>query len=123
MVVGEFLRGAAADRDPWNCSTMAADWCVMLGHPDFAEEWREVTDPEECTTIASYGLVDLWDIGIGDSLPVVSEPYRAGDIGVIEVLNLQAGAICVGDKWAIRNDRGMVFLSGAHLAVIKAWRP
>lgn len=120
ICLGEFLRDRAARTAPWNCSTLAADWCMTRGHTDFAAAWRDITDPVDCETTARDGLVHLWDIGIGDALPVVTD-LSPGDIGVVSLGSLEAGAIWTGSKWAIQTPRGTHF--AANLAVIKAWRP
>jgi len=118
--LGDFLRDHAASAAPWNGSTLAADWCIALGHPDFAAAWRDITDPAECEATAQDGLSALWVIGIGDALPAVTD-LEPGDIGVVSLGPLEAGAIWTGTRWAIRTPRGMHFSS--DLTVIKAWRP
>lgn len=120
MQLGDFLLDHAAQAAPWNCSTLAADWCMALGHRDFAAAWRGITDPVDCEATAEGGLVHLWDIGIGDALPVVTD-LQPGDIGVVSLGPLEAGAIWTGLKWAIRTPRGMHF--SPEVTVIKAWRP
>ena len=121
MTLGDFLRGVGPG--PWNCSTMAADWCMVLGWPDFAARWRAITDPAECDAVAADGLAHLWREGIGDALPAAAEPYQAGDIAVISVHGLEAGAICTGDKWALRGPRGVTCLRLRPENIVQAWRP
>jgi len=123
MTVGDFLLSVTERREPWNCSTMPADWCVALGHPDFAAPWRDVTDPADCDAIADGDLLTLWGAGIGNALPVVSPPYRAGDIAVIAHLGLQAGAIFTGERWALQTSTGFAALPLCGDAIVKAWRP
>jgi hypothetical protein len=119
----DFLRASARARGPWNCSTYPADWCMALGHPDFAAPWRHLTGIAECEAIAAGGkLLDLWSEGIAGRIPVVTDP-RAGDIGVIERAGLTAGAIYTGERWALRAERGVTFLPLPHRAVLRAWRP
>lgn len=125
MRLGDFLKRELSNGSAWNCSTLPADWCLALGHPDFAAAWRDVTDPTECEAVprAAGGLVALWDKGIGTALPPVDEP-QPGDIAVISALGLEAGAIWTGERWAIRAPRGLHFIaSGPHVAIVKAWRP
>lgn len=130
--LGEFLKGAACDRGPWNCSTLAADWCVSLGHPDFADAWRGVTDPVECDQVAAEGLAALWDHGIGDALPVAADAVEGcslfawaqpGDIAVISLAGVEAGAIWTGQRLAIKAARGLHFVEPEAARVLKAWRP
>jgi len=123
MRVGDFLLAQASNRAPWNCSTLAADWCMALGHPDFAEEWREVTDEAECAAVAADGLVPLWDIGICDALPVVEGELEAGDIAVVSAHGMEAGAIWTGERWAMRLPRGILCAAPDAVSVAKAWRP
>lgn len=123
MKLGEFLKAAAGDRAAWNCSTLPADWCIALGHPDFAAAWRAVVDAEECDQVAADGLVALWEAGIGDALPIALEPLEAGDIAVVESGGVQAGAIWTGERFAIRALRGLHFIEAAAFRVLKAWRP
>ena len=120
--LGEFLRSASG---PWNCSTMPADWCLALGHPDFAAPWRGITDISACAEVsaAAGGLVELWRDGIGDGLPIVDPPYQPGDIGVVVAHGVEAGAICTGDKWAMRTARGVIFWRAPDEAIVQAWRP
>lgn len=133
MTLGDFLNSAANDRGPWNCSTLAADWCVALGHPDFAAEWRDMVDPVACETAPAEagGLVALWERGIGEALPFLRSGSDApsfmwmmrGDIAVVSGAGLEAGAIWTGEKWAIRASRGLHFIPRQAVAVAKAWRP
>lgn len=119
MTLGEFLKTVGVGE--WNCSTMPADWCLSLGHPDFAARWRDFTDPEACDAVSQGGLVPLWEDGIGAGLPLAEAPYLPGDIGVITAHGLEAGAIFTGERWAIRTGRGFAALHG--VTVLKAWRP
>jgi hypothetical protein len=122
MTLGDFLLAQSGDRSSWNCSTMAADWCIALGHPDFAAKWRDVTDVAECESIASGNLLSLWDEGIGASLPAVTD-FMVGDIAVVGRAGLQAGAIYTGQRWALRREGGISSLPLAPAAIVKAWRP
>lgn len=122
MTLGEFLRDQNGRRDPWNCSTLAADWCVALGYPDFAAAWRGVTDPVDCAAVVAGELLSLWDEGIGDGLPVVDEP-DAGDIAVVSAFGQEAGAVYTGGKWALRGERCMHYLAPGQVRVVQIWRP
>ena len=125
MTLGDFLRVAAEDRSPWNCSTMAADWCIALGHPDFAAAWRGVTAPADCEAAPADvgGLVILWDRDIGEALPEAVAPFEAGDIGVIAAHGFEAGAIFTGAKWAVKTPRGLSLATLPDHCIAKAWRP
>lgn len=125
MNLGDFLEQAAQDRPAWNCCTMPADWGVALGYPDFAAAWRGVTDPKKCEDIprAAGGLATLWAREIGDTVPLAAPPYRRGDVGVVSVRGMEAGAIFTGDKWAVRTERGISFARLDEGAVVRVWRP
>lgn len=124
MSLGEFLKGAATDRSPWNCSTLAADWCLALGHPDFAAEWRGTVDEAECEEAACGDLVALWDEGIGAALPAVApDMVEPGDILVVALGGRQAGAIWTGQRLAMRAARGLHFVDPGSVEPVKAWRP
>lgn len=136
MRLGDFLKVQLSNGGPWNCSTLPADWCIALGYPDFAADWRHLTDPAECDAAprAAGGLEQLWTQGIGTALPVVGEAGGAartrvseldpGDIAVIVALGLEAGAIWTGKRWALRAARGLHFIQDTrHVAIRQAWRP
>ena len=122
--LGDFLRGEMSSGAPWNCSTMPADWCVARGHPDFAAAWRDTIDPAACDAAqdAPGGLLALWDAGIGDGLPQV-DALEAGDIAVVSVGGIDAGAIWTGERFAIRGARVVHFLAPGALTVLRGWRP
>lgn len=124
-MLGEFLKAQCANGGDWNCSTLAADWAIARGHPDFAAEWRTITDPADCETAPAEagGLLALWERGIGDGLPVVTGELVAGDIAVVGLGHLEAGAIWTGERWAMRATRGLHFVGPQMVSVIKAWRP
>lgn len=123
MNLADFLHDAPADRAAWNCSTFPADWCIALGHPDYAADWRHIVEMPECEATASGGLVPLWERGIGDALPIVEAPFQAGDVAVIARAGLEAGAVYTGDMWALRRPGGLAFITLPDSAVLKAWRP
>lgn len=124
MELGDFLKRELSNAGPWNCSTLAADWCVARGHPDFAAAWRHITDPGHCEAVQSDAgnLVVLWDHGIRDALPAVTR-LESGDIAVLAALGLESGAIWTGQRWALRAARGLHFIAPDAVAVVKAWRP
>lgn len=118
-----FLQGQLSSADPWNCSTMASDWCVACGLPDFAARWRGIVEPSACDAAAQDGggLLALWDAYIGAGLPVTCDPER-GDIAVLDVMGQQVGGVCTGDRWAIKGARTLHMLASDQVRVVKAWR-
>jgi len=124
VTLGEFLKGAAQDRGPWNCSTLPADWCVALGYPDFAAKWRNIVGDAEAEEAGADGLLPLWDEGIGGAVPrAPSDALQAGDIAVLALGPLETGAIWTGERWAIRRVKGLHFAAAGQLATVAAWRP
>ena len=123
--VGHFLQRELTGLHPWNCTTLPADWCIELGYPDLAAGWRNITDCAEGERITreAGGLVALWERGIGDKLAWASEPWEAGDVAVVRLLEFEAGAIFTGKRWAIRGERGLAFLAVDQVECVRAWRP
>lgn len=121
--LADFLHDAPRDPAPWNCSTFPADWCIALGHHDFAAPWRHIVEPAECDAAAAGGLLALWEMGIPNRIPIAEAPFRAGDIAIIRRAGLEAGAIFDGERWALRTDRGVAFITLPDTAIVKAWRP
>jgi len=124
MTLGEFLKAKLADRGPWNCSTLPADWCIALGYRDFAAPWRRVVDPLECERATQEaGLAQLWGDSIGRDLPLVDGELQAGDVGIVQYLAFEAGAIWTGARWALRAKAGLHFANIDRVALVAAWRP
>lgn len=121
MTLGEFLQRPLPRE--WNCSLEASDWCVALGHPDFAAPWRPITDPTACRVASEGILLDLWCGQLDGNLPVAHAPYEMGDIAVIVRDGEDAGAIFTGDKWTLRGKRMRHFLAADSVRVLRAWRP
>lgn len=122
MTLGDFLKQAGTNRAPGNCSTLAADWCVALGHPDFAAAWRDTTG-SAAEGIGADELLRHWDAAIGDALPPASEAYEPGDIAVVSMFGYAAGAIFTGERWAFWRPRGLFFAPIPSVAIMMAWRP
>lgn len=124
MTLGDFLKAAAVDRGPWNCSTLAADWCIARGHPDFAANWRHIVDEVECETASADGLLGLWREGIANRAPEVPiNALKPGDIAILALGPLETGAIWTGERWAIKRPKGLHFAGVGQLDVVAAWRP
>ncbi|WP_375248315.1 hypothetical protein [Sphingomonas sp.] len=123
--LAEFLQRECANAAPWNCSTMPADWCIALGHRDFAAAWRDTIEPDDCMKAQDGpgGLLRLWDEGIGNALPSIDLFLERGDILVFEMGPLIAGGIWTGERIAVRATRGVHFLAEDWVTIQKAWRP
>lgn len=69
------------------------------------------------------GLVDLFLLGMAAAgVPEAHGQPAAGDIGVIQLLGEQAGAVYTGKRWALVADRGMAFASIADRHIVRLWR-
>lgn len=123
--VGYFLKGYLGRPEPWNCSTLVADWLVACGYPDFAGRFRHVTDDAECERVpAGYGgLAIMWESLFLGRLPRADEPWIAGDVAVVRLRAFEAGAIFTGERWALRSPRGLHFAAVDQVDVAEAWRP
>jgi hypothetical protein len=121
----DFLEVQLFRADPWNCSTLVADWLIECGYPDFAKDLRDVTDPRECVVVAQEhgGLGRLWEGLFKGSVPWADEPLQPGDIAVVTIGEHEAGAIFTGERWALRLTHGLAFASPALLSISRAWRP
>jgi hypothetical protein len=63
MELMDFLEVQLFRVDPWNCSTLVADWLIECGYPDFCIGHRTITDPVECEAFAAAtgGLALVWE--------------------------------------------------------------
>lgn len=126
--LGEFLRAQGGKRriaGAHDCATMPADWVMLNGWPDPMAAWRGQyrTEAEGLALIDRLGgLAVMYSDGIGaaglsrrDSLPQV------GDVGVLRILNQEAGAICTGKRWALVADRGLAFTSVEPASILSVW--
>lgn len=125
MEVMDFLEAQLVRADPWNCSTLVADWLIQCGYPDYADGFRDITDPEECRIVAEArgGLGELWEGLFAGAVPWADAPWRPGDIAVVAIGPHEAGAIFTGERWALRQDHGLSFGSPEFLVVTRGWRP
>ena len=123
MTLGEFLKREAGSQEPWNCSTLPADWCISLGHPDFARRWRHIVTNKAIKRATRHGLVRLWHRGILRSMPIITAPYQTGDVAIVAAYGHEAGAIFTGQRWALRMQIGVMFVAPDQVNVLKAWRP
>lgn len=126
--LGEYLRAAAARRrEPgiWDCAAFPADWAMANGHPDPMAAWRGAYASESGAIDlidAAGSLCALFERGMTSAgLERVGEP-EPGDIGVLQVLGEQAGAVYTGKRWALVADRGLAFASIEPEHVLQIWR-
>lgn len=88
--------------------------------------WRGAysSEPQALDMIADGGgLADLFSRGMAAAgVPEAQGQPAAGDIGVIQLLGEQAGAVYTGKRWALVADRGMAFASIADRHIVRLWR-
>lgn len=125
--LGAFLLAAGSRKriaGVWDCCCLPCDWAIENGWPDPMAEWRGAYSTEEegeALISDAGGLVTLFERGMGQAgLPRIAEP-RAGDVGVICLHDVEAGAIFTGKRWAVVADRGLGFGSVAPEAVLAVW--
>lgn len=129
IALGEFLRESAARRrEPgvWDCCAFPAAWAQANGFPDPMPGYRGAyaTEAEAEAIIAQAGgLAELFSAALdGVGVPRAAAPFAAGDIGVVELLGEQAGAVYTGVRWALVCDGGMSFAAVPDSRVVRAWR-
>lgn len=126
MDLGTYL--AAARKKPWawhehDCSAFAATW-AGAELPAYSDEAGA-----EAIVHAAGGLVPLWDVALeGIADPIVPHEIEPGDVGVIELLGMdatltQTGAIWTGKRWAFVPSAGGIAAVNATVPCLKAWRP
>jgi hypothetical protein len=88
--------------------------------PDIAARFRGTYDTEEgaMAHVLAYegcdGLLDLF------GLPRTENPIR-GDIAVIYTGETEIGALCTGDTFVLRLERGTVEVNARFIDLIAAW--
>lgn len=127
--LGEFLRLSAARRREagvWDCCTFPADWAISQDWADPMAAWRGrySTEAGALDFIAEGGgLADLFAEGMAAAnIPEATGDFQPGDIGVVQLLGEQAGAVYTGKRWALVADRGMAFASIEREHIVRAWR-
>jgi len=129
IALGEYLRTVAARRrkaGEWDCAAFPCDWAQANGFPDPMAAWRGrySTEGEALDLIAEAGgLAELFAEGMeGAGLAPVDGEFRPGDIGVVQLLGEQAGAVYTGERWALVADRGLAFATVGRKHIVRAWR-
>jgi hypothetical protein len=127
MELGEYL--AAARTKPWewrlhDCTAFPAIWAGLADAlPAYADEAEA-----EAMLREAGGLVPLWDRAAeGRADEVALTEIEPGDVGVIELMGVDAravecGAIWTGRRWAFVPATGGIAAVRAP-TVLKAWRP
>lgn len=127
--LGKWLAGRAAMRRQagvQDCCTLPGDWAIAAGWPDPMAEWRAdyASDEEGHARIADAGsLLALFERGFASAgIARRSGKIELGDVGLVEIGGLEAGAIFAGKRWAIVAQRGigMVSLDPDYIAAVWA---
>lgn len=121
------LEAGQRRREPgiWDCCTMPAQWAIDNGLADPMAAWRGTygTDSEAHDLInVGGGLLALFERGLADAgLVRRQDDAQPGDIGILRILNQEAGAIFTGKRWCVVAERGLAFASVEHDAVLAVW--
>lgn len=103
-----------------DCLLSIGDYLAQRGHLDVAARFRGTYDDEvgAMRHVDEYGghagLIDL--VGI----PYTDDPQR-GDVAVIDLGETEVGALCTGEGFAIRLERGTVEINRRFVRVLTAW--
>lgn len=104
-----------------DCLLSVGDYIAAAGHMDVASRFRGTYDTEEgaMAHVLEYegheGLIDL------TGLPRVDQPER-GDVAVIDTGETDVAALCTGDGFVLRLERGTVEVNARFVTVVAAWR-
>jgi hypothetical protein len=110
----------------WDCCAYPAAWSLAQGTDDPMAAWRGAYDTDagaEDILARSGGLAGIFGAGL-ESVgwePHAGEP-QPGDVGVIALLDQEAGAIYTGRRWSFVATRGLGFVSLERKAVSHIWR-
>lgn len=129
MSLADFL--AAASRTPFawgtfDCCLWLADWLVARGYPDPAVELRgRYRTARTCQRLVARNgglLATVEACARRARLELTAAPI-SGDVGVVEALTRAGagpvGALCLGRRWAILGERGLIV---AEMRPLAAWR-
>lgn len=123
MHLGEYLVQAGKRRHEigvWDCCIYPADWLVINGHPDPMAAWRGTYASEDAADPRG-GLEEAFAEGMaltGLHLTAVPGP---GDVGLIDLLGVKAGAIWTGRRWSFVAPRGLSFSPLDERCVLAIW--
>jgi len=127
--LGEWLREGLSRRreaGAWDCCAFPAAWSLAQGTADPMAAWRSSYSTDEGAEeilAREGGLAGIFGAGL-ESVgwqPHEGEP-QAGDVGVIALLDDEAGAIYTGRRWAFVATRGLGFVSLEPEAISHIWR-
>ena len=121
------LEAGQRRREPgvWDCCTMPAQWAIDNGLPGPMAAWRGTYGTEndaQDLIEAGGGLLALFERELaGAGLTRRQGDARPGDIGVLRILDQEAGAIFTGKRWCVVAERGLAFASVEPDAVLAVW--
>lgn len=109
----------------WDCCTLPGDWTVDQGRPDPMAAWRgRYSSEDEAQAFISEagGLLPLFVEGFASAgIPERNGAPQPGDVGVLRIGDLEAGAIYVGPRWCFVASRGLGFASIDTDCISKVW--
>lgn len=127
-VLGEWLQGRLRkprEAGVWDCCTLPGDWTVDQGLPDPMAKWRGAYSTEEEAAVFiedAGGLLPLFEEGFAQAgVPKRSSAPGPGDVGVLRIGDLEAGAIYVGPRWCFVATRGLGFASIDQDCIAAVW--
>lgn len=104
-----------------DCLLSVGDYIAAAGHKDVASLFRG-TYYTEAGAMAHVdqngghvGLIDL------TGLPRTDDPER-GDVVVLDLGESEVGALCSGDGFVVRLERGTVEINARFVTVVAAWK-
>lgn len=126
--LGAFLEAAARTPFAWgedDCCLFLANWARALGYPDPAAHLRGRYRTERgCRRVLARagGVAAVVADCAGRAGLVATTTPQAGDVGVVEADTANGvralGGLCLGRRWAMRAEAGLVVASPRVLA---AW--
>jgi hypothetical protein len=129
--LGEFFKerlGWPRQPSVWDCCGLPAGWARALGYDDPMAKYRGTYSTEEqarAIVAEAGGLLGIFGEGlegVGAVRVDRDADLQPGDIGVIELLGDEAGAVYTGLRWAFVADRGLGFATLKREAISQVWR-
>lgn len=103
-----------------DCLLSVGDYIAAAGHLDVTKRFRGTYSDEAgaMAYVDEYGHDGLIDL---TGLPRVENPER-GDVAVIDIGDTDVSALCTGDSFVLRLERGTVEINARFVTVVAAWR-
>ena len=106
-----------------DCMLSLADYLMLLGYHDIGARFRgRYSTRRGCMRVSGFHrdpVKPLADCVAEIPLKVTEQPDR-GDIGVVDSGGAAAGGLCIGKKWALRSQAGL--LIGLPKSILISWQ-